>query len=796
MKTKDLGLCYAVNVTLLVCACIRAHAQLPPDFPQLSINLNGTPAPGYLFGSLNANGVPGVSNYFAILDNAGDPILLSKTNSLGELACNGLFVTTDGKKGQFVRFLSKDSSFNVVATNVAGNGYTADTHDFEVLPNGHALILIYDSQYMDMSKVVPGGNPAALVTGAVIQEVDADNNVVFQWRSFDHIPVTDSYQNLKNPDGYIHVNSVWFDDTDGSIILGCRNTSEVIKISRVTGEILWRMQGRHNEFAFTNGIPGNSDPAYFQVQHNARRLANGNITIFDNGYSDHSDPVYGFTRPYSRAVEYDIDEVSRTARLVWQFRHSPDIITYNGGSMERLPGGHSIITWGNDNNASPKPLMTEVDATGNPVCEVTPLQAGVTGNFTRLLWPPESTYVRVTLRELTPGSMYEFNEGSSNVTGVTMWVSSLDGDQYNSVTVTREPFAPVLPRFVSQAPRVLPVRVIVTASRVNSLSSQMSFDVSSFGLSDPTNTTVYYRQTPGQGLFVPLPTEYNWVTHQLQTTLSGTGEFILGFPDVAQVPYPPLLITPAAESTVNQTLPVSLFWTPKGFARYYQLQVAEDAAFTNLLVDESYLTESRYTLLSVDANTRYYWRVRTTNYGGTGDWSVGSFTTVPPFIQVTVPNGGEAWQRGLRRFIKWNANLAETVAIQLYQGGTLVRTITTNAPNIGAYAWQVDLTLAPGHDYSIRISSSTDAALSDDSDNAFSIIDAPVLDAASVTRRSDGQVQLGLTVPGATQATVLGSSNLSFWEELQAVPLTNGSAVFVDAAATNFPSRFYRLRVP
>jgi hypothetical protein len=57
-------------------------------------------------------------------------------------------------------------------------------------------------------------------------------------------------------------------------------------------------------------------------------------------------------------------------------------------------------------------------------------------------------------------------------------------------------------------------------------------------------------------------------------------------------------------------------------------------------------------------------------------------------------------------------------------------------------------------------------------------------------------VQLGLTVPGAAQATVLGSTNLTVWEELQSVPLTNGSAVFTDDTATNFPARFYRLRMP
>jgi hypothetical protein len=42
----------------------------------------------------------------------------------------------------------------------------------------------------------------------------------------------------------------------------------------------------------------------------------------------------------------------------------------------------------------------------------------------------------------------------------------------------------------------------------------------------------------------------------------------------------------------------------------------------------------------------------------------------------------------------------------------------------------------------------------------------------------------------------MDSTNLQDWEVLQMVPLTNGSAVFMDGTATNFPHRFYRLRVP
>jgi hypothetical protein len=703
----------------------ESAGALPPDFPLFTLQPNTNPAPGYLFGSLSVSNVPGYSNYFAIMDNSSNATVLSQTDSLGTLACNGLFVTTLGGPGFPTSFELKDPSFNPVYTNVAGNGFVADDHDFQVLPNGHALVLIADNTpVVDMSQLVPGGYPAVQPTQFIIQELDVDNNVVFQWRSLDHIPVTDSYEDLTSPNlgDYIHVNSVRFDDTDGTIILSCRNTSEIIKISRATGDIIWRMGGKHNQFTFTNAVPGSTNPAAFQVQGNARRLANGNLTMFDNGYSQQTAAQYNFTRPYSRGVEYQIDETLKTATLVWEFRHAPDIIAYDGGSVERLPGGHSILQWGNNNNASPALAMSEVDGNGSLVCDMVLPQTGVTGNFTRVLWPLDYYYVEVMVRELLEGNTYVFTAGT-NVTGVTLQPTTLVSDSYSSVIVSRQPYAPVQPRFLTKAPRVLPVCVEISGDLIYNIAGTLSFDTSIYGFTDPDNTTVYYRQTPGQGLFVALPTAYNSTTHQLQAQMSDFGEYIFGFPDVAEVPYPPRLITPANGATVNQTLPVNFFWTPKGFGEGYHIQVSTNADFSTLVLDEDGLLETRYTNFTVGVGTQYYWRVNTLNDGGLSDWSTNSFSTVPPMVQVTAPNGGEVWLRGQPAIIQWQANVAEPVALDLYKGSVFVQTLSTNVANVPAYTWQVGFALTLGNDYSIKIRSTTNPALFDFSAANFTITD-------------------------------------------------------------------------
>jgi hypothetical protein len=78
----------------------------------------------------------------------------------------------------------------------------------------------------------------------------------------------------------------------------------------------------------------------------------------------------------------------------------------------------------------------------------------------------------------------------------------------------------------------------------------------------------------------------------------------------------------------------------------------------------------------------------------------------------------------------------------------------------------------------------------------FHAVGPVIIDARSVVRLPDGSVQFEARAPGAATATVLGSTNLIAWQVLQTVPITNGAAVFTDSAATNLPSRFYRVRLP
>jgi len=291
------------------------------------------------------------------------------------------------------------------------------------------------------------------------------------------------------------------------------------------------------------------------------------------------------------------------------------------------------------------------------------------------------------------------------------------------------------------------------------------------------------------------------------------GEFIFGYPDVTQIPYSPILAQvvtypgvqpdeviapwmamPGTNYTVNQLMPIWLAWSPVGFASSYYLQISTNQDFSNPAVDIPYQTDAMFVWSNAAPNTTYFWRVNTSNDGGTSDWSTGSFQTVAPFIQVTIPSG-VAWRRGLSHFIQWNDNLNTNLVIDLYKGGSFLQHINTNAPDNGAYKWSIPASLTPGSDYAIKLTSVVQSSMSDVSHVPFSIVDPPAFNLAAIVRHSDGHVDFGITAPGAATATVLGSTNLASWQVLQSVPITNGVGIFTDSASSN-PQRFYKVRVP
>jgi hypothetical protein len=331
--------------------------MLPPDFPPLTVSVNENPGGGVVFAAnFVRRGSIGIS-YLMILDNSGFPEYFKKiprnANAYDfKKQPNELLTYFQRVTG---KFLAMDDTYTVVDSFECGNGYSTDSHELQILDNGHALLMSYDPQTVDMSQIVEGGDTAATVIGLIIQELDKSKNVVFQWRSWDHFEITDATGTdfTAGRIDYVHGNAIE-PDLDGNILISCRRFDEITKIDRSTGNIIWRLGGKNNDFTFVEDA---DHPEGFSRQHDCRRLDNGHITVFDNGN--------GHEPPHSRGVEYELDLDNMTATMVWQYRDDPDAFASFVGDVQRLPNGNTMVGWGGTN-----PFAAEVQPDGTKVWEI------------------------------------------------------------------------------------------------------------------------------------------------------------------------------------------------------------------------------------------------------------------------------------------------------------------------------------------------------------------------------------------------------------------------------------------
>lgn len=111
----------------------------------------------------------------------------------------------------------------------------------------------------------------------------------------------------------------------------------------------------------------------------------------------------------------------------------------------------------------------------------------------------------------------------------------------------------------------------------------------------------------------------------LTTTYTDTS-LVLGL-NPAEALDEPLLALPAHES-VDVARDVSLQWHPVDEAESYEMQVATDQSFEQLIVNETSLSDTTLSVADLSPSTNYHWRVRAAASDLVSEWSaVFTFTT-------------------------------------------------------------------------------------------------------------------------------------------------------------------------
>lgn len=348
---RTLSLYLSICLTILSFTTSKGQSVVEPILPsgaaQYVTTVYDTALSGgyYFMGAYRFSSAADYPSSLMVMDTDGYPVFY-KDYPLNDGTWTDLRVYPNGLMAYFHytypddkgRYVIMDSTFTIIDSVECTNGLVTDGHEMLMLDNGHYYLICLEERIMDLSPIITDdgfiGDPSGTVRGPVIQELDNQKNLIFEWRGLD-------YYSLSDIDNYFFLNPTFMDfghanaiaiDDNGDILLSVRFFNEVTKISRADSSILWRLGGKQNQFTFIN------DSLIFSAQHNVEILDNGNITLYDNG--ERTSP------PIARGVEYELDEVNMTATKVWAFANTPNIISYALGSMQRTEEGSSVISWG------------------------------------------------------------------------------------------------------------------------------------------------------------------------------------------------------------------------------------------------------------------------------------------------------------------------------------------------------------------------------------------------------------------------------------------------------------------
>lgn len=310
-----------------------------------------------------------------IYDNAGQPVwhhVAADPNhpiyclKVQEYLGQPVLTWSEGAKRTgygYTHFAIADDSYEPIAYVQGGNGvYGLDVHDLVLTEYGTAWAFAYHPVWTD------DHGTRRRVLECVIQEIDvATGDIWWEWHSLDHVPLDESYATRPEYEGtawdYIHVNSIEV-DFDGNLLISSRTNHSIYRISTENHEVIWRLGGKKSDFPL-------EPDAVFAWQHDARRLADGTISIFDN--LDDTNQVD------SRGMVFELDEEAMTATLVREYHRDGGMHSPYQANMQTLDNGNVFIGWGSG------PRVSEFTHEGEMIFDMR-YQAGVSYRGYRVDW--------------------------------------------------------------------------------------------------------------------------------------------------------------------------------------------------------------------------------------------------------------------------------------------------------------------------------------------------------------------------------------------------------------------------
>jgi hypothetical protein len=245
-----------------------------------------------------------------------------------------------------------NARYQKIAEVKAGNGYSADGHEFVITPWNTALIISYTTATANLSSI--GGPAAQKVIDGIVQEIDIrTGKVLFQWDSADHVPYAQSEQPLpasaSTPWDWFHLNAVKV-DTGGNLLIDARDTWATYDVSLATGQTRWQLGGKDSSFKLTaaNGQVLDDAGKIFAWQHDPEHISRDVYTFFDNDAAGTANSGSGAVSelPYSREVTVRLNFRTHVATLVRSVNQPEGLSAPSQGNAQTLGHRDLVVGWG------------------------------------------------------------------------------------------------------------------------------------------------------------------------------------------------------------------------------------------------------------------------------------------------------------------------------------------------------------------------------------------------------------------------------------------------------------------
>jgi hypothetical protein len=388
---------------------------LPADFPPFTSQAPGTASPGWYLTTLGYDSVIRYGQYAVIFDEHGavvwyrkttQPIIDLKRLRSGNLAWVPLVgfapFGTDPTRGYEEHRL--DGTLVSTYRTVVG---PTDHHDLRELPNGHLLLLTYVPRTgVDLRVLGAPYGASERVVDSVIEEIDptlpAGTAPVWIWNSKDHFDIAETKFPQKfdalgtgtpNTVDLTHVNSIE-PQPNGDIVASFRHLDAVARISRATGNVVWKVGGTtttHDSAVGAKVLAVVDDPLGGPArQHSATLTPNGNLLLFDNRTPSPAPPSTPIGP--ARVVEYALDLTASTAKLVWRIDDTLGRSAFGLGGVQRLGDGDTLVNWG-----PIQPVIAQYDVAKALQLQINQPSGGI---GYRVVKEPPASFDRASLRSL------------------------------------------------------------------------------------------------------------------------------------------------------------------------------------------------------------------------------------------------------------------------------------------------------------------------------------------------------------------------------------------------------------